>query len=271
MTTQQPQPLLLPGQPLPPPPAPSSSKSNPTTTQPSTGVYNRSEYTLSSLTGSSSYETKTSNKKSIPSTSTAKISTPFKSTSKLPEPDSIVLARITRITSRQALCSILLVLDDDNHSQLSLNQALASGISNHAAGEDPSGLDFNGVIRQQDVRLTETDKVKIIECFRVGDLVKAKVVSLGDSRSYYLTTASNELGVLFATASQPADVLPSSATTTFDPFLPSAFRQSTKQPAVAQDGQRSIPGALRPLNWQEMVDPATGIKEKRKVAKPEGL
>lgn len=62
-------------------------------------------------------------------------------------------------------------------ASLSLSQSLASGRANHAAGEDPSGLDFNGIIRQQDVRLTETDKVRIADCFRVGDLVKAKVVS----------------------------------------------------------------------------------------------
>ncbi|PWN27163.1 hypothetical protein BDZ90DRAFT_207959, partial [Jaminaea rosea] len=124
----------------------------------------------------------------------------------LPEPDSLVLARVTRITSRQAVCSILLVLPD------------------------PSSSSSSGVIRQQDVRLTETDKVKVAECFRVGDLVRARVISLGDSRSYFLSTASNELGVVFATA--------------------------------------SVPGTLRPLDWQTMVDPATGRKERRKVAKP---
>lgn len=81
-------------------------------------------------------------------------------------------------------------------------------------------------------RLTERDKIKMGECFRLGDIVKAKVVSdlvdfiwlqslsnccgllsttheilklirflqlsLGDARSYYLSTAANELGVLYA-------------------------------------------------------------------------
>ncbi len=36
------------------------------------------------------------------------------------------------------------------------------------------------------------------ECFRLGDIVKAKVMSLGDARSYYLSTAANELGVVYA-------------------------------------------------------------------------
>lgn len=42
--------------------------------------------------------------------------------------------------------------------------------------------------------------MRIGECFRLGDIVKAKVVSLGDARSYYLSTAANELGVVYATS-----------------------------------------------------------------------
>lgn len=49
-------------------------------------------------------------------------------------------------------------------------------------------------------RLTERDKIKMGECFRLGDIVKAKVLSLGDARSYYLSTAANELGVVYATS-----------------------------------------------------------------------
>jgi exosome complex component CSL4 len=48
------------------------------------------------------------------------------------------------------------------------------------------------------VRLTEVDKVEIYKCFRPNDIVKAEVISLGDSRSYFLSTAKNELGVIFA-------------------------------------------------------------------------
>ncbi|TFY83764.1 hypothetical protein EWM64_g237 [Hericium alpestre] len=59
----------------------------------------------------------------------------------------------------------------------------------------PAGEEFTGVIRVQDVRATEKDKVKIADCFRGGD-----VISLGDARSYYITTARNDLGVIFATS-----------------------------------------------------------------------
>ena len=41
----------------------------------------------------------------------------------------------------------------------------------------PHGEDFTGVIRSQDVRATEKDKVKLVECFRGGDVVKGIVVS----------------------------------------------------------------------------------------------
>ena len=74
------------------------------------------------------------------------------------------------------------------------------------------------MIRVQDVRATEKDRVKIADCFRGGDVVKGLVVSacsmgshviihefdpvsqisLGDARSYYITTARNDLGVIFA-------------------------------------------------------------------------
>jgi exosome complex component CSL4 len=40
----------------------------------------------------------------------------------------------------------------------------------------PAGEEFTGVIRTQDVRATEKDKVKIADCFRGGDVVKGLVV-----------------------------------------------------------------------------------------------
>ncbi|CAK9153444.1 unnamed protein product, partial [Ilex paraguariensis] len=57
---------------------------------------------------------------------------------------------------------------------------------------------FTGIIRQQDVRATEIDKVDMHASFRPGDTVRALVLSLGDARAYYLSTAKNELGVVSA-------------------------------------------------------------------------
>lgn len=55
-------------------------------------------------------------------------------------------------------------------------------------------------------------------------------ISLGDQSSYYLSTASNELGVIMATSEQG--------------------------------------NQMHPISWQEYKDPQTGLTEKRKVAKP---
>ena len=52
--------------------------------------------------------------------------------------------------------------------------------------------------RTQDVRATNLDTVKIAESFRPGDLVRAAVISLGDQRSYFLSTARADLGVVHA-------------------------------------------------------------------------
>lgn len=73
----------------------------------------------------------------------------------LPEVNNVVLCRVTRIASRQAVVAILVV------------------------GETVLEAEWQGVIRVQDVRATEKDRVKIHESFRPGDIVRAQVVSLG--------------------------------------------------------------------------------------------
>lgn len=57
---------------------------------------------------------------------------------------------------------------------------------------------FRGTLRREDIRATEKDKVEIYKSFRPGDIVQARVTSLGDSQSYFLSTAENGLGVVFA-------------------------------------------------------------------------
>lgn len=74
-------------------------------------------------------------------------------TTLLPEVNSEVICRVTRINARQATVGIFVV-----------NGKLC-------------GDEFQGVIRVQDVRLTEVDKVKIFTSFRPGDIVRARVVS----------------------------------------------------------------------------------------------
>ncbi|PVG04613.1 hypothetical protein CPB86DRAFT_692591 [Serendipita vermifera] len=125
-----------------------------------------------------------------------------------PSENSIVIGTVIRLSSQQATISIT-VVDD-----IPL----------------PYGEDYIGVIRSQDIRATEKDRIKIGDCFRGGDIVKGQVISLGDSRSYYVSTARNDLGVLFATSESG------------DPMIPHS--------------------------WEMMRSPRDGILEKRKVARP---
>jgi exosome complex component CSL4 len=67
---------------------------------------------------------------------------------------------------------------------------------------------FQGIIRAQDIRAGERDKIQVYKCYLPGDVVKAKVISLGDTRSYYLSTAENELGVILATSTAGHTLVP---------------------------------------------------------------
>ncbi|KAK6232901.1 hypothetical protein QUC31_009812 [Theobroma cacao] len=134
----------------------------------------------------------------------------------VPEPGSVVIARVTKVMARIASADIMCV------------------------GPKSVREKFSGIIRQQDVRATEIDKVDMHLSFRPGDIVRAVVVSfmialfklsLGDARAYYLSTAKNELGVVSAESSAGA--------------------------------------AMVPISWTEMQCPLTGQIEQRKVAKVE--
>ncbi|KAK9082899.1 hypothetical protein Scep_029370 [Stephania cephalantha] len=132
--------------------------------------------------------------------------TGLRSHASVPRPGSIVLARVlTKVMPKMASADIMCVDSKSVREK------------------------FSGTIRQQDVRATEIDKVDMHSSFRPGDIVKALVLSLGDARAYYLSTAKNELGVVSA---------------------------------------ESMAGAsMVPISWTEMQCPVTGQIEQRKVAK----
>ena len=56
---------------------------------------------------------------------------------------------------------------------------------------------LKGVIRREDVRQTEKDRVELSKCFRPSDIVMAKIISLGDQNNYLLSTAADELGLFY--------------------------------------------------------------------------
>jgi len=86
------------------------------------------------------------------------------------------------------------------------------------------------MLRREDIRLTEKDKIVMNDSFRVGDIVRATVISLGDEKNYYISTGGNEFGVVIA---------------------------------MSEEGN-----AMVPASWKEMKDAVTGKVELRKVAKP---
>jgi exosome complex component CSL4 len=123
-----------------------------------------------------------------------------------------VLCRVTRIATHQCFVDILSVNDG------------------HPLGNPTAGIPFpKGVVRREDVRLDNVDALVMPDCFRPGDIIRAAVLSLGDTRVYFLSTASEQLGVIRASSS---------------------------------DG-----GLLEPVSWGEMRDKSTGKIEPRKVAK----
>ncbi|RMJ22320.1 Exosome complex subunit Csl4 [Aspergillus sp. HF37] len=157
----------------------------------------------------------------------------------LPSVDSIVLARVTRVQKRQATVSILVVLDNTSptppagSTTASDNDNITSILTSSPNPENHSSSDelrFQALIRKEDVRAVEKDRVVMDEMFRVGDIIRGSVISLGDQSFYYLTTARNDLGVVLA---------------------------------------RSAAGNMMfPASWKEMRDPVSGEGETRKVARP---
>uniref|UniRef100_A0A1D5R2I6 Exosome component 1 n=1 Tax=Macaca mulatta TaxID=9544 RepID=A0A1D5R2I6_MACMU len=135
---------------------------------PGSGTYTRHGYIFSSLAGCLM---KSSENGALPVVSVVRET----ESQLLPDVGAIVTCKVSSINSRFAKVHILYV------------------------GSMPLKNSFRGTIRKEDVRATEKDKVEIYKSFRPGDIVLAKVISLGDAQSnYLLTTAENELGVVVA-------------------------------------------------------------------------
>ena len=77
----------------------------------------------------------------------------------LPRVGSVVLCRVVRVRTRQVDVVILAVGREDG------------------VGEDVCGDEWQAVVRKEDVRATEKEKVVCGEGFRAGDVVRGVVVS----------------------------------------------------------------------------------------------
>lgn len=94
---------------------------------------------------------------------------------------------------------------------------------------------FKGTLRSQDIWPADDKEApqQINYSFRPGDLVRARIIGVGDASAGFLvsTSVDDELGVVFARCA------------------------ATGEPLV-------------PISWNEMLCPVSGIKEPRKAAKP---
>ncbi|RUS84573.1 hypothetical protein EGW08_007668, partial [Elysia chlorotica] len=102
----------------------------------------------------------------------------------IPYIDAIVIARVTNVNPRFCKCEIL-------------------SVGKHRLQDA-----YRGMIRKEDVRALERDRIEMHKCFRPGDIISARVMSLGDSQSYLLTTAENELGVVSALSESGVPMVP---------------------------------------------------------------
>jgi exosome complex component CSL4 len=133
----------------------------------------------------------------------------------IPSIGQTILGTVTRITTR--------------YTGIDIN--VLEGPSGAVYFEEP----FKGTLRAQDIWPSE-DKdapTQMYFAFRPGDLVRARIIGVGDaSAGFLLSTAIEEsLGVVFA--------------------------------RCAASGE-----PLVPISWNEMMCAKTGIKEPRKPAKP---
>lgn len=143
---------------------------------------------------------------------------------------SVQLQRGRQYASSKVLTTGMIVLGKV------LRVAMQQVVIEIVAAEGVGGLRYphEGAIRREDVRAGATEEIQLYDSFRPGDVVLCRVLSLGDSRRYYLSTAEAELGVVRAFCSTSGKL-------------------------------------MVPISWKEMECPETKAKESRKCAKPKNL
>ncbi|XP_039960061.1 exosome complex component CSL4 [Bactrocera neohumeralis] len=127
----------------------------------------------------------------------------------VPVAGDVITARVLQVNQRFAKCSIICI------------------------GDHILERTYRGIVRKEDVRATEKDRVEMYKSFRPGDVILARVLPQTELSCYQLSTAENELGVVVATSSE--------------------------------SGANGPP--MVPVSWTEMQCPNTLVKEPRKVAK----
>ena len=102
----------------------------------------------------------------------------------LPAVGDVVTCRVSRINPRLASVEILCLGD------VALSEACA------------------GLIRREDIRAIGSEPIDVYRSLRPGDIVIARVLSLGDARAYYLSSSDVACGVVLARSSEGAVMRP---------------------------------------------------------------
>lgn len=145
----------------------------------------------------------------------------------VPRVGQIILGRILRIAVQQATVEIV-AIENSNISRDGQQQKQTTTTTTTL--HDP----YEGAIRSTDVRtagIAADNVLQIQDSFLPGDMVLCRIISLGDSRRYLLSTAEPALGVVYAVSSTSG-----------------------------------IP--MVPTSWKQMRCPETGATEARKCARP---
>ena len=152
----------------------------------------------------------------------------------LPTVGGLTVIQVSRVKTNKIEGIIILTAENGENERL--QKIPVANLHSIYTGSDPLtnqsllNLGFSkGSIRKEDIRQTDIDNVDCFASYQPGDFVLARVIGLGDHREYILSTAENNLGVIWSRCEASGNV-------------------------------------MVPKSWTEVICPETGIVEKRKVA-----
>lgn len=79
-----------------------------------------------------------------------------------------------------------------------------------AIGNEPLKSTFNGVIRRENARSYDIEGIDLFKCFIPNDIVRARVLTQqgsGNQSSMLLSTAEDEMGVIFARSEESGNLM----------------------------------------------------------------
>ncbi|EFN82797.1 3'-5' exoribonuclease CSL4-like protein [Harpegnathos saltator] len=106
----------------------------------------------------------------------------------IPTPGDIVTAMVILVNQRFCKCSIKCV------------------------GDIVLTRPYRGILRKEDVRAHDKDKIDMYKSYRAGDIILARVMPMTEAHTYQLSTAENELGVVIAHSEEGVTMVPISWT-----------------------------------------------------------